>query len=42
VSAWWLCIVPGLAVLLTVMSVNILGDALADALNPVLREGRKP
>jgi peptide/nickel transport system permease protein len=42
VSAWWLCIFPGLAVLLTVLSVNILGDALADGLNPVLREGRKP
>jgi len=41
VSAWWLCIFPGLAVLLTVLSVNVLGDALTDELNPVLREGRR-
>jgi len=37
VSAWWLCIFPGLAVLLTVLSVNILGDSLTDLLNPTLR-----
>jgi peptide/nickel transport system permease protein len=41
VSAWWLCIFPGLAVLCTVLSVNVLGDELTDALNPVLREGRR-
>jgi peptide/nickel transport system permease protein len=34
VSAWWLCIFPGLAVLLTVLSVNLLGDALTDLLDP--------
>ncbi len=37
VSAWWLCIFPGLAILLTVLSVNILGDTLIDVLNPALR-----
>lgn len=36
-SAWWLCMIPGLAILLTVMSVNIVGDALADKINPALR-----
>jgi peptide/nickel transport system permease protein len=36
-SAWWLCMVPGLAILLTVMSVNLLGDALSDRINPALR-----
>jgi len=41
VSAWWLCIFPGLAVLLTVLSVNVLGDGLTDALNPATREGRR-
>jgi long-chain acyl-CoA synthetase len=41
VSAWWLCIFPGLAVLLTVLSANILGDSLTDRLNPTLREGRR-
>jgi peptide/nickel transport system permease protein len=37
VSAWWLCIFPGLAVLLTVLAMNLLGDELTDALNPTLR-----
>lgn len=37
VSAWWLCIFPGVAILLTVMSVNIVGDTLADRINPALR-----
>jgi len=41
VSAWWLCIFPGLAVLLTVLSANILGDAFTDELNPTLHEGRR-
>ncbi len=36
-SAWWLCIVPGSAILLTVMAVNLVGDALADRINPALR-----
>lgn len=36
-SAWWLCMIPGLAILLTVMSVNLVGDALADRINPALR-----
>jgi peptide/nickel transport system permease protein len=37
VSAWWLCIFPGLAVLFTVLSVNVVGDGLTDFLNPTLR-----
>ena len=37
VSAWWLCIFPGLAVLFTVLAMNLLGDELTDALNPTLR-----
>lgn len=36
-SAWWLCVLPGVAILLTVMSVNLLGDALTDRINPSLR-----
>ncbi len=36
-TAWWLCMIPGLAILLTVMSVNLVGDALADRINPALR-----
>jgi len=36
-SAWWLCMVPGMAILITVMAVNLLGDALTDRINPALR-----
>ena len=36
-SASWLAIIPGIAMLLTVMSVNVLGDYLAEKLNPRLR-----
>jgi peptide/nickel transport system permease protein len=33
-SAWWVSFIPGLAVLAVVMAANMLGDALADHLNP--------
>jgi peptide/nickel transport system permease protein len=33
-TAWWMSIVPGVAITLTVMGVNFLGDALRDALDP--------
>jgi peptide/nickel transport system permease protein len=36
--AWWMSVFPGLAIALTVLSCNLLGDALNDALNPRLRE----
>jgi peptide/nickel transport system permease protein len=34
---WWLTICPGFVLLLLVLSINLLGDWLRDALNPVLR-----
>ncbi|MDB5414942.1 MAG: putative D,D-dipeptide transport system permease protein DdpC [Rubritepida sp.] len=37
-SAWWVCTFPGLAILLTVLSINLIGDGLNEALNPRLRE----
>ncbi len=33
-SAWWVSLIPGLAVLIVVLAANMLGDALADHLNP--------
>jgi len=33
-SAWWLSVFPGLAIFLTVLAFNLLGDALGDILNP--------
>jgi peptide/nickel transport system permease protein len=32
--AWWFMLFPGLALLLTVLAFNLLGDGLQDALNP--------
>jgi peptide/nickel transport system permease protein len=34
---WWMTIFPGLALVLLVLAVNLLGDWLRDALNPKLR-----
>lgn len=33
-SAWWISLFPGLAMLVTVVAFNLLGDALRDALDP--------
>jgi len=32
--AWWLAVFPGLAIMLAVLAVNLLGDAVRDALDP--------
>jgi peptide/nickel transport system permease protein len=37
-SAWWYMLFPGIALLLTVLAFNLVGDGLQDALNP--RTGR--
>lgn len=37
-SAWWLCAIPGFAILITVLCINIIGEALNDALNPLLKD----
>ncbi len=39
-DAWWLTVFPGLAILMTVLSFNLLGEGLRDALDPRLR-GRR-
>ncbi len=39
-SAWWMSAFPGLAIAMTVLAFNLLGDALNDALNP--RGERRP
>lgn len=36
-AAWWLCAIPGIAILLTVLAINLVGEGLNDALNPRLR-----
>ncbi len=37
-SAWWLSVFPGLAILITVMGYNLLGEGVRDALDPRLKE----
>jgi peptide/nickel transport system permease protein len=40
-DAWWLSVFPGIAVVATVLALNLIGDGLNDALNPRLaRRGR--
>ena len=36
-DAWWLATLPGLAIMCTILSINLLGDGLRDALDPRLR-----
>ena len=39
--AWWMSVFPGLAIVLTVLALNLIGDGLNDALNPrISRRGR--
>ena len=36
-QAWWMAVFPGTAILLTVLSINLIGEGLNDAMNPQLR-----
>ena len=36
-TAWWLATFPGLAIMLTVLAINLLGDWLRDTLDPRLK-----
>lgn len=36
-AAWWVCAFPGIAIMLTILSLNLLGDGLRDALDPKLK-----
>jgi peptide/nickel transport system permease protein len=38
--AWWMTLYPGLAILITVLSYNLLGEGIRDALDPRLRQAR--
>ena len=37
VSEPWMCVFPGLAIMLTVLALNLMGDGLRDALDPKLK-----
>ena len=38
IAAWWVLLFPGLAIMLTVLGFNLLGDGLRDALDPRLSQ----
>jgi peptide/nickel transport system permease protein len=38
-SAWWISVFPGICIMLVVLSINILGDAIRDYLDPKTRLG---
>jgi dipeptide transport system permease protein len=35
--AWWVVTFPGVAILITVLAINLMGDGLRDALDPKLK-----
>lgn len=39
-QAWWMCVFPGLAILVTVLAINLVGEGLSDMLNPRLSRRR--
>jgi dipeptide transport system permease protein len=38
-NAWWIVTMPGLAILISVLAINLFGDGLRDALDPKLKSG---
>ena len=38
--AWWMSVFPGLAIFLTVLALNLVGEGISDALNPRLARRR--
>ena len=40
-SMWWLVVFPGVAIFLTVLAYNLIGEGLQEATDPRLREARK-
>jgi peptide/nickel transport system permease protein len=38
-TGWWLALFPGVAILLVVLGINLVGDWLRDALDPRVERG---
>jgi peptide/nickel transport system permease protein len=36
-TTWWISVVPGIALTLTVLAASLLGDSVRDRLDPTLR-----
>jgi peptide/nickel transport system permease protein len=39
-TAWWISTIPGAAITLLILSVNLTGDWMSDFMNPLIRTGR--
>ena len=37
-NQWWMWVFPGLAIMITVLALNLVGDGLRDALDPKLKD----
>ena len=37
-TAWWIAAIPGIAILITVLCINLVGEGMNDALNPRLQQ----
>jgi peptide/nickel transport system permease protein len=37
-TAWWLSVFPGMAILITVLGYNLLGEGLRDAMDPRIKD----
>jgi len=37
-TAWWLAVIPGFAIFITVTIYNLIGEGLSDAMNPKLKK----
>lgn len=37
-TAWWMVAIPGVAIVITVLAINLVGEGLNDALNPRLKQ----
>lgn len=36
-EAWHITVIPGIAIMLTILSLNLMGDGLRDAMDPKLK-----
>ena len=36
-TAWWISVIPGIALMATIFAVSLIGDWLRDVLDPTLR-----
>jgi peptide/nickel transport system permease protein len=41
-DAWWVAFFPGIAIMLTTLSFNLIGDGIRDALDPSLNQAARP